>query len=272
MLLKEKDFYALKIFSEKFLKDLRIKDAPFLSLKKILKAFKNLPYENLTKITEAEEKNYEKKLRTPYYIVKDYFEKGGGGTCFSLVYFLKKFLDFTGLKSYFVLADRNYGENTHTACIVEIKGEKYLCDIGYLIYKPIKIEEKIEFKTKAYKFIMERKDDSIYVFTLNKKGIKKFRYKIKDKPIKEDDFISAWEKSFEFEMMNHLVISKDIGKGILYLKDNHFHLIKEGKTFYKRLEEKEILDILKSINIKKELYFDIKGILINGKPFSSSPR
>jgi arylamine N-acetyltransferase len=257
MLLKEKDLKLFDEFAEKF--NLKKEKDRLSLLSKILKAFSNIPYENLTKLIEAEEKNFEKRLRTPYYIIKDYFEKGAGGTCFSLVYFLKNFLDYAGFKTEFRLADRSYGENTHTLVFVEIKGKKYLCDVGYLIYKPIPIEgDSFEFKTKAYNFVIENKEDGIYVFTKNERGFKKFRYKIKKKKVNEDIFISAWEKSFEFEMMNHMILSKEKGDALIYIKDEHFHKIKNGKTYYKKLEEKEFLSVFRNLEVKEELVLKVK--------------
>ncbi len=252
MLLKEKDIKLFDEFAEKFnLRDER--DKLFL-LSKILRAFSNIPYENLTKLIEAEEKNLEKKLRTPYYIIKDYFEKGAGGTCFSLVYFLKNFLDYAGFKTEFLLADRSYGENTHTLVSVEIDGKKYLCDVGYLIYRPVPLDkEALEFKTKAYNFILEEREDGIYVFTKNERGFKKFRYKIKRDKVNEDTFISAWEKSFEFEMMNHMILSKEVEDGVIYIKDLHFHKIVKGKTYYRKLNLNELKKIFKNLKIYLEI-------------------
>jgi len=252
MLLKEKDIKLFDEFADKF--NLRGEKDKLSLLSKILKAFSNIPYENLTKLIERETKNFEKRLRTPYYIIKDYFEKGAGGTCFSLVYFLKNFLDYAGFEAEFLLADRSYGEDTHTLLYVEIEGKRYLCDVGYLIYRPIPLKDEIfEFKTKSYNFILEEKKDGIYVFTKNEKGFKKFRYKIKREKVKEDTFISAWEKSFEFEMMNHMILSKEIEDGLIYIKDEHFHKIKEGRTYYRKIGKEELLSVFRELKIKEEL-------------------
>lgn len=260
MLIKDKDLKAFEFFTEKF--NLKKEENKIILLKKVLKIFSEIPYENLTKIIETESKNFEKRLRTPYYIIKDFFENGGGGTCFSLVYFLKNLLQYLGFKSEFLLADRSYGENTHTLLKVEIEGEKHLCDVGYLIYKPVAIENDFfKFRTCAYDFIYENKKDGIYVYTESEKGFKKFRFKIKKEKVSEEDFISAWEKSFDFEMMNHMVISKAINDGIIYIKDNHFHEIRSGKTFYKKLEEKEVIDILERLKIKRNLIEKAKVFL-----------
>ena len=217
----------------------------------ILYIFSKIPYENLTKLKEADEKDFEKKLRTPYYLIKDFFEKGTGGTCFSLVYFLKNLLEYMGFKTEFLLCDRSYGENTHTVILTEIDNEKFLCDVGYLIYKPIPIQKEVfEFETNAYDFLLENKGKDIYVYTKSDRGFKKFRYKIKMNKVSEDGFISAWEKSFEFEMMNHFIITKDVGDGIIYIKDENFHKIKRGKSYYKKLEKEEFYKVLEILNIK----------------------
>lgn len=250
MFLKEKDLILFEKFIDFF--DLKNNDKLIL-LSKILMVFSKIPYENLTKLKEAENKDFEKRLRTPYYLIKDFFENGAGGTCFSLVYFLKNLLEYTGFKTEFLLCDRSYGENTHTLILTEIDNKKFLCDVGYLIYKPIPLEKEIfEFKTKAYNFLLENKGKEIYVYTKNEKGFKKFRYKIKMEKVNEDDFISAWEKSFDFEMMNHKIVIKEVEDGIVYIKDEHFHKISGGKSHYKKLEREEFLNILRELNIKWE--------------------
>ncbi|MEO0271314.1 MAG: arylamine N-acetyltransferase [candidate division WOR-3 bacterium] len=260
MLIKDRDLKAFEFLSEKF--NLKKEENELFFLKKVLKIFSEIPYENLTKIIEAESKNFEKKLRTPYYIIRDFFEKGAGGTCFSLVYFLKNFLEYLGFKPCFLLADRSYGENTHTLVSLEIEGKKYLCDVGYLIYEPILLESDFfKFKTLAYDFIYEERKDGIYVYTESEKGFKKFRFKIKKEKVNEDDFISAWKKSFEFEMMNHVIVSKKVRDGIIYIRDGHFHKIKEGKTFYKKLEEREMIKIFEELNIKRDLILKVKGFI-----------
>lgn len=249
MLLKEKDLLLFDKFIDFF--NLKNNEDKLNLLLKILSIFSKIPYENLTKLKEAEEKNFEKKLRTPYYLIKDFFEKGTGGTCFSLVYFLKNFLEYIGFKTEFLLCDRSYGENTHTLILTEIDNKRFLCDVGYLIYKPIPLEKEIfEFKNSAYNFLLEDKGKEIYVYTKGEKGFKKFRYKIKMEKVNETDFISAWRKSFEFEMMNHIIITKDVGDGIIYIKDEHFHKIKNGKTFYKKLTKEEFYKVLENLNIK----------------------
>ena len=259
MILKEKDIRGIEIFLEKF--GIKRKENSLNFVGEILSKFKNLPYENMTKITYSEEKDINKKLRTPFYIVKDFFEKGAGGTCFSLVYFLKSIFDYLGFNSKFVLADRNYGEDTHCALILNFENKEYLVDIGYSIYEPIEINDKKIFKNFAYEFLMEEKEKYIFVYTITKNGNLKFRYKIKKEDVPFEKFLDAWEKSFYFEMMNYIVVTKIKDDSLIYLRDKNFHIIKDGKTYYKKIEEDEIPLILKNLGFKEDLFFKAKSFL-----------
>jgi len=259
-LLKEKDLSAIEIILKKL--NIERGNSPAELLKNTVKKLRAFPYENLTKILDAGEKIFEKKLRTPFYIARDFIEDRTGGTCFSLVYFAKNILDFLGFKSDFVLADRKYGEDTHCAIVVNLEGRAYLVDIGYMIYEPVEIDrDKVFFKNRAYNFLLENKYDFFNVYTVTPKGNLKFRYKIKNSPVSEEEFIHAWEKSFEFEMMNHTVVTKEVSDGVIYLRDRHFHKIKDGKTFCKELNDEEIGHVLENNGLKKEVFFRAKSLL-----------
>lgn len=258
--ISKKDLEAIEIF----LKKSKIKfSSPSLNfLEEVILSLKVMPYENISKILEANEKIPEKKLRTPYYVVRDFFENRTGGTCFSLVYFTKSMLDFLGFDAGFFLADRTYGENTHCGIIVNLNGRIYLIDIGYLVYKPIEIKEKSGFfKNRAYNFFMEDRGKCIDVYTITKNGNLKFRYRIKKGKVSEEEFIEAWEKSFEFEMMNHLVLTKEISDGIIYLRDRHYHKISDGKTLYRELKDEELESVIKEIGIEKSVFLKVKSLL-----------
>ncbi len=259
MILKQKDIKGIEIFLEKFKIERKENNLNFI--KEILSKFKNLPYENMTKITYSEEKDINKKLRTPFYIVKDFFEEGAGGTCFSLVYFLKSIFDYLNFDSRFVLADRIYGENTHCALILNLENKEYLVDIGYSIYEPIEIKNKKNFKNVAYEFLMEENEKFINVYTITKNKNLKFRYRIKKENVSFEEFLDAWEKSFYFEMMNYIVVTKTKEDSLIYLRDKNFHIIKDGKTYYKKIEEDEIPLILKELGFKEDLFFKAKSFL-----------
>lgn len=259
-LLKEKDLSAIETILREF--NIEKGNSPVEFLKNTVKKLRVFPYENLTKILDAREKNFEKKLRTPFYIVGDFLENRTGGTCFSLVYLAKNMLDFLGFKSHFVLADRKYGEDTHCAIVVNLEGREYLVDIGYMIYEPIEIDkDKVFFKNRAYNFLLENKNDFFNIYTITPKRNLKFRYRIKNSPVSEERFVHAWEKSFEFEMMNHAVITKEVFDGVIYLRNRYFHIIKNGKTFCRELNDEEIGHVLENNGLKKEVFFKAKSLL-----------
>ncbi len=65
---------------------------------------------------------------------------GSGGTCFSLTATLLALVRSLGLRAEPILADRPYGERTHSGLIVWIDDRAHLVDPGYLLTEPIPLE------------------------------------------------------------------------------------------------------------------------------------
>lgn len=229
-------------------------------LEHLLYKFSGLPYENASKIIKADY-DINNGFRFPSELVRDHIKDGTGGTCFSLVYLFKSLLDVCGFKSNLILADRTYGENTHTAIIIELGKELYLADPGYLLFKPIKLpgDAPVLYDIGHSTLYIEPVGNFFDVFTIERKGYKKFRYRLKNEKISREDYLEAWQKSFEFEMMNHLVITKSIDNRQIYIRNNYFQNKTENEVLKKHITTEELVTITSHMGISEKI---IKQALI----------
>lgn len=183
-------------------------------LKAVLKSFENLPYENITKIQRA--KSGEGWLHTPEEIIRHNTAYGTGGTCFSLVYLLKRILDDFGIESRYVFADRHYGRDTHCALIAELD-KLYLCDPGYFIYQPAPLG--VNSMDNGFNIVDFEYPNAgqIDVYTVEG-AVRKKRYTIKLDKISEADFLSRWHDSYSWGMMETPVVMKKQGGSFYYMR------------------------------------------------------
>lgn len=181
-------------------------------LPELLARFRAFPYENATKIVAG-------RRRTPEEMLRDHATHGAGGTCFDLVSLFHALAEQAGLKPRLALADRTYGPNTHCAVIVD----GFLCDPGYLQYQPIPLrDEPVELETPYNTLKVAPRGNGWDVFT-RERGRDTFRYHLKSDRVGRDEFVDAWEKSFDFEMMNHLVTIVAREDRLIYLRDGFYH-------------------------------------------------
>jgi len=237
-------------------------------LSNLLHKFSFIPYENATKIIKSDSNpDFYEDFRLPAEVVTDYLKSGTGGTCFSLVNLFKSLLDTCGFQSDLILADRKYGENTHSAIMVNLKGDIYLADPGYLIFTPLLMSREIAvtYRTGFSDILIEPvlKGRFFDVYSLNKDGTKKFRYRLKNEKIKKDIFFEAWRKSFEFEMMNYLVITKASNGEHIYIRDNYVQYGTGNNKIKKHIETREMADITSGLGISGEVI--VKALKILGK-------
>ena len=98
---------------------------------------------------------------------------------------------------------------------------------------------------------------------MNKDGTKKFRYRLKNEKINRDIFLEAWRKSFEFEMMNYLVITKASKGEHIYIRDNYVQYRTGSGRIKKNIAGKEMLGITSGLGISGEVIG--KALKILGK-------
>ncbi len=235
-------------------------------LQSLLSAFSLIPYENVTKIVRRSRCGAAgESFRMPDELARDFIESGMGGTCFSLVYLFKQLLDATGFQSYLVLADRRYGENTHCACMVKSGERLYLADPGYLIFHPLPLSstESLTYVTAACSLFVEPVDAGkrYDVYTLSPGGGKKFRYRIKNERVDDATFLDCWKGSFDFEMMNYLVVNRMMGNQRIYLRDRFLHVTGEGITAQREIGVQETMEILGTMGMSRHLIEEAFSVL-----------
>jgi len=246
--------------------NIKSEKADLFLLKKLLDKFSLIPYENATKIIKSDgTANFYNSFRFPFEVVTDHIQSGSGGTCFSLVHLFKTLLDQCGFNSKLILADRTYGDNTHTAIIVKFKDTLYLADPGYMVFKPLKLskEKPVLHNTGIANLLIEPLEGGQFfnVYTLNNN--KKFRYRLKNEKVKRDIFFEAWKRSFEFEMMNYLIITRVSQGEHIYMRNNYLQYKTETGITKKKINTQKILEITSQIGISKEIIS--KALKVLGK-------
>ena len=190
-------------------------------LEKILTSFSKLPYENISKIIKYKN-NFDSanKIRLPFEIMEDHKSHNLGGTCFSLTFFLQTILKQQGFICYPVMADMNWGKNVHCTTIVDLNGQKYLIDPGYLLTRPMILSQgqskifKTEFSGIELRYQFEERKYDLFTFNQHQN---KWRYKFEDKPVPDAEFFQHWLSSFEWNSMNGICLTKVKQEKLIYV-------------------------------------------------------
>jgi len=234
------------------------------------KSFKNMPFENLTKILKSSQViSAESAMRYPDEVIADHLKFGTGGTCFSLSATFVAILDIFGIKAYPILADRHYGPNTH--CGLMVLGEDnsfYILDPGYLLFAPVKISPEkpiyIDTEFNRVELIPQDSGKKIELYT-SVKGNRKLRLTFKIEPVSDEAFKKAWVDSFAFEMMSYPVVTRVFNGSHQYMQGNLF--AERTATSTKRIElhlEKQIEFLVKNIGINENIVKRSLEIVKNG--------
>lgn len=204
--------------------------AEFESLRELYRAFTNLPYENVSKIIRSSEpaENGMPLLRTPDQVLEGYLDSRLGGTCFSLTQCLFSLLSSCGFKAYRVLGDMRHGLNIHCAVIVPLTGNKYLCDSGYLLPEPVRLDPggRSVHKGTIYAYLLEPdREPGVYsMHTRTHAGEVHWRYRIRDRAVDDSEFEFHWRRSFDLPMNRQLVLSRNLEDAQVYVHKNKLRL------------------------------------------------
>ncbi len=188
-------------------------------------AFARLPFENLTKIIkDAEAGRVEEARRTPEEVLADHWSLGAGGTCFALTSAMLHLVRALGFEAEPILADRRYGDDTHSAFLVWLDGRPHLLDPGYLIVKPLPLPTagEVRIATPFNELILIAKDGGAKVDLHTRQDQQTtYRLTFKTTPVDAGEFLRAWDVSFDADMMRYPVLSRVVGNQQIYFQKQH---------------------------------------------------
>lgn len=213
---------ALDLFLRHFA--LRVPPEPRARVHAVAAAFARLPYENLTKIlADAGADTRAAARRTPLEVVRDHAAWGTGGTCFALTATLRALLHGLGFVAEPLLADRPYGPDTHCALAVWIDGEPHLVDPGYLLADPVPLtlatEHQVQRTFNRIDLVPRPDTGQLELHTVQR-GHRSLRLAFRTSPVDWEQFVAAWDASFDWEMMRYPVVTQVIGDRHVYLQGN----------------------------------------------------
>jgi arylamine N-acetyltransferase len=264
--------------AQKFLEHFHIKPdgQPRQVLDDVVAAFSLLPYENITKIIKhAAHGNPEKARRYPEEVIGSHFRWGTGGTCFSLTSALLNLVRSLGWNAEYILADRQYGQNTHCALMIEIDNAPHLLDPGFLITEPIPMafKEERELIGGPNKLILapdlEKQKLSL---STERRGIKKYRLTYKISPVDAGEFQKAWDASFCWEMMHYPLLVRTVDSQQKYLRGTRIQISNNDSVNRRKIRMDELIAgiseefcihpsvVAQAISILK------RGGMLDGKP------
>jgi hypothetical protein len=244
----------------------------------ITDAFKQIPFENLTKIIKADSVvSAASAKRCPDEVIGNFLRYGTGGTCFSLTAATIAMLDAVGIDAYPVLADRHYGTDTHCGLIiVRQDGSVLLLDPGYLLFSPIAlpVDQSSFFDTGFNRIELKPTagGNRIELYTMVK-GNRKLRLTFKIDSVSDEAFGKAWERSFAFEMMSYPVLTRQVNGAHHYLQGNVLALRDAQRTKRFTLTPEGQLDfICNSMNINRDIVTQALEIVNHGSAATTASR
>ena len=197
-------------------------------LRQILRNYAQIPYENISKIIKvARHQDLEAKFRLPREVMEDHIEHRLGGTCFSLTYFLEQILLDSGYSCHKAMAHMQAGENIHCVMVVDLSGDRYLVDPGYLLWEPLPMSVEHPQVSCTPRGGVELAFDPVgclfHLFTFDSRG-RKWRYRLADEPVSDPQFREHWTTSFSKPSLHNILLNQLTDKGQLYIRGNHLRL------------------------------------------------
>lgn len=237
----------------------------YADLLQVIAAFSTIPYENLTKIIKNYHFNSHSLLRDSNEVICDYLKWGTGGTCFSLTHTLIQLVQLLGWKAEPILADRKYGQNTHSALVLWVDQTAFLIDPGYLIIQPIPlfIDQPFRFKTAFNEIILtpDSNRNQLHLSTIqNNNQTYRLSFKINDRDWNQ--FYQVWKSSFDWEMMRYPILTCVQQEKQIYIQSNRLQIRSHENVMRQELSLENIMNSMqKDFLIHSEIIQEAMRIL-----------
>ena len=201
--------------------------ARITTLCQVVHAFSRLPYENLTKIIKFDAfGDPQRARRSPRETLADHQSFGAGGTCFSLTALLLSLVRSLGFRAEPLLADRPYGQDTHSALVVWLGERPHLLDPGYLILEPLALDTTGSRRLRtAFNelLLVPQGDGRLELHTVQGRS-ETYRLTFKTQPADAGVFLKAWDASFGWDMMRYPLLTRVADRRQLYLQGARFQV------------------------------------------------
>ena len=226
-------------------------------LEKIVAAFSQYPYENISKIIKlSDHLDGSQQIRLPDEVVEDHLRDGLGGTCFSLTYTLQAILVQNGIDCYPVMAHMRAGRNIHCALVARIGDVKYLLDPGYLLGRPVELHPGKPFsfwnEFARVELFYQPEDDAYHLYTFSGKE-RKWRYSLNDQPTGPKDFLRYWQGSFHKNAMHGICLNRVTPKGLVYVRKRFMRQITAGGKRNVNIKRNYHAAIEQTFGIRREI-------------------
>lgn len=195
------------------------------NIQQILNKMSSITYENLSKIiTYHDRKSSEQAMRLPDEFENDVDHYLGGGTCFSLTWYLHHRLQDLGYSTRLILGHKRKQRNVHCALVLEHNDSEFLLDPGYLIFDPLKLPTtdaiKEFFPLKPNWVELQKQELNLLLFTGHLKQ-KHLRFSFDYLGCSESAFRKAWQDTFHFEMMEMPILNRLENEVQYYWQKDH---------------------------------------------------
>ena len=226
--------------------------------------FSTVTYENLTKIIRyAETGSSSSALLLDDSFQNDVDAWMGGGTCFSMTWFVYQELLELGLSPKLWMGHKRKERNIHCALYLPYEGKEFLFDPGYLIFDPLEIPRTflVGENVTVYPLVpnavrLVRQKDLLELWTGSLQGNMKLRFEFEMCGVSETEFRKYWQESFDREMMTYPVLNRlDRERGIQYYlqKGNLMIRDKDGSRMEKIEREQQGTVLSEIFNLSPEL-------------------
>jgi len=231
---------------------------------KIVRAFSGIPYENVSKIIKFAHSAGEISFRMPEEIYEDHRRWRLGGTCFSLTFYLLEILRFFEYRCYPIMGDMKWGENVHTAILLDYHGQQYLVDPGYMIHQPLRISKDTPERHIAPHTgidIRFRPEDERFDLCTFRSGNYTWRYRFSPTPVSLDEFSRHWITSFFKPTMHGICLTRTSRDEMIYVHNDFAKISSPDTTSRLRTRNETEQIILEKFGIPMSLIEEARHAL-----------